>query len=161
MKCPGCGQDFVPLDGQQYCSFCGESLTSPQDFHDDVDVDFSLSDQHDEFSSYDSQESVRSSCPWEDMENLGFFQGLLQTLRQSLFSTREFFARLPFRGGLLNPLLYGLIVGTVGNLAAFIISMAIGNSIPFLGQDGLSGSTMVFVGLLIPPMILSRSISGH
>lgn len=154
MKCPSCGQDYVPLDGQEYCSFCGKSLAPALDFHDDVDVDFSSSDQAYDFPSSESQESVRSSCPWEDMENLGFFEGLLQTLQQSLFATTKFFAKLPLRGGLLNPLLYALIVGTAGNMAAYLTGLATGGAIPFIGQDGLSGSMMVFIGLLIPPMIL-------
>lgn len=103
---------------------------------------------------YDEPEVIFQSsfCPWEDIENLGFFQGLLQTVQTSLFSVREFFSRLPLRGGFLNPLLYALIVETVGNMAGYVAGMAFEN--PFLPQSGFSGGAMVLLGLMIPPLVL-------
>jgi hypothetical protein len=63
-------------------------------------------------------------CPWEDQENLGFVQGIYQTIRQSLFSPKDFFGGLPRHGGLLNPLFYALIVGTVGSMVGYLWSFS-------------------------------------
>ena len=55
-------------------------------------------------------------CPWEDMERLGFFQALLTTLREVLFSPTQFYRRMPTRKGLTNPLIFALILGVLGGV---------------------------------------------
>jgi hypothetical protein len=46
----------------------------------------------------------------------GFFNGLFKTVNQVLFSPSAFFKKMPVTGGLTDPLLYAMIVGTVGLL---------------------------------------------
>jgi hypothetical protein len=112
-----------------------------------------VDDRSESFSYGTSQNSIEDKyVPWEDLENLGFLQGLFQSVQQSLLSPKEFFSRLPVSGGLLNPLLYALILQTVGTMAGYVSGIAIPN--PLFPQSGLSGGFMVFIGLLIPPIIL-------
>ena len=42
-------------------------------------------------------------CPWEDQDKIGFLEGLLRTLKESLFTPREFFYKLAGRGRVFNP----------------------------------------------------------
>ena len=58
----------------------------------------------------------RKYCPWEDMERLGFLGAFLTTLREVLFSPTRFYSRMPTRGGLLNPLIFALILGVLGGV---------------------------------------------
>lgn len=55
-------------------------------------------------------------CPWEDMENLGFLQAFLATLKQVLLAPTKFYGRMPRRGGLSNPLIFALIMGVLGKV---------------------------------------------
>ncbi len=55
-------------------------------------------------------------CPWEDMERLGFFQAFLTMLREVLFSPAQFYRRMPTSGGLINPLIFALILGVFGGV---------------------------------------------
>jgi hypothetical protein len=50
---------------------------------------------------------------WEDRRKSGFFVALWRTWRDSVFYPDSFYGRLPFSGGLGNPLLYALIIGWV------------------------------------------------
>ena len=51
--------------------------------------------------------------PWESGE--GFIRAFLQTLRGSLFSPTKFFKKISFGEGYWAPLIYGLIIGIIGN----------------------------------------------
>jgi hypothetical protein len=90
-------------------------------------------------------------CPWEDHEHIGFVQGITQTIRESLFSPKDFFSGLPRHGGLLNPLLYGLIVGTLGSMAGYMWSFAFGSSLP--SGITLSKGGTVAVAFLVPLLV--------
>ncbi len=153
MKCPHCGQEYEPLEGQRFCTFCGKPLEDVQ-INSRIAAEDPAKEDRSEFDLLNTPQDLNEGkyTPWEDLENLGFLQGLIQSLQQSLFSPVEFFSRLPVSGGLLNPLLYALILQTVGNMAGYVSGMAVEN--PFFSQSGLSGGLMVFIGMLIPLIIL-------
>ncbi|MFH1113261.1 MAG: YIP1 family protein [Pseudomonadota bacterium] len=153
MKCSQCGQEYTPIEGQRFCTFCGKPFEEGQTYQQSDDGG-APGDRGSTSSGYgEPRHRIEDRyTPWEDLENLGFFPALLQSLRQSLFSPVDFFSRLPLRGGLLNPLLYALILQTVGNMAGYLSGMAVQN--PFFSQSGWSGGLMVFIGLMIPPIIL-------
>ncbi|MDQ7783608.1 MAG: YIP1 family protein [Desulfomonilaceae bacterium] len=153
VKCSHCGQEYEPLEGQRFCTFCGQPLHDEQSDREFASEEPASDHRSESFSSGTDHDPIHVPyTPWEDLEHLGFFQGLLQSLQQSLFSPTEFFSRLPLKGGLLNPLLYALIFQTVGNMAGYVSGMAFPN--PFFSQSGLSGGAMVLIGLLIPPIVI-------
>lgn len=90
--CPHCSQP-IHVDATK-CRHCGRwlepSLQSPEDDWD---------------SKY---------CPWEDRGNLGLFEAIKQTVLGVLFRPTEFFSKTPPTGGLAKPLVFGLIVGSLG-----------------------------------------------
>ncbi len=59
-------------------------------------------------------------CPWEDMQELGFFQAFLTTLREVLFSPAQFYRRMPTSKGISNPLIFGLILGVLGGVFGLV-----------------------------------------
>jgi hypothetical protein len=78
-------------------------------------------------------------------------EGMIQTVKQSLFSPQQFFSGIPKKGGLLTPFLYALILDTLGTMVSFLWSMAFGNAFPEV--LGVSGSSGVALGLLIPLLV--------
>jgi len=97
-------------------------------------------------------------CPWEDYERLGFIEGLRLTLKQSLFSPQAFFSRIPRYGGLLVPLLYGMLIETVGTYGGYLWSFAFGN--PLFSQGKLSGFTAIVMGGLVPLLVFFSLVAG-
>lgn len=146
MKCPHCGHMFVPLEGQKFCSQCGGELRKGAEVAPSEEVPSDR--QADAAYWVPTSKETGAYCPWEDLDHLGFFQGLVLTVQQSLFSPSAFFSRLPPRGGLLNPLLYALIMETVGTMGGYLTGITVEN--PLLPQAKLSTGLMIAVGILIP-----------
>ncbi len=148
VNCPHCGKDLIPVQGQRYCPFCGETLDASGQRDDPETEDR----QRNMWSGDREPEPLPSDrdkyCPWEDQENLGFFKGISQTLTQSLLSPREFFSRCPRTGGFVVPLLYTLIVKTTSSLVSFIWLFWMDH--PLLAKLDLSGNTTILLGLMIP-----------
>ena len=97
MFCQHCGNEIV--EGQVFCQHCGTRLVA-----------------EDHASGATPLDAGRSKTPWEDRATNGFFNGLFKTVNEVLFSPSAFFKKMPVTGGLTDPLLYAMIVGTVGLL---------------------------------------------
>ena len=97
MFCQHCGNEIV--DGQVFCQHCGTRLVA-----------------EDHASGATPRDVGRSKTPWEDRALNGFFNGLFKTVNEVLFRPSAFFKKMPVAGGLTDPLLYAMIVGTVGLL---------------------------------------------
>jgi hypothetical protein len=168
VTCPHCGRELVPTEGQKFCPFCGGALNvpgaeqqgnvspeqRPGEHLTAPEAPRAQSEQtgphelplHEPPEQPDWLELRREEyCPWEDQEQLGFFQGIGETLRQTLLTPRAFFARLPLSGGLLNPLLYALIVTTTGTLISLVWAFTLQN--PLLSVLDLSGNGAIVAGL--------------
>lgn len=159
MNCRHCGKELTSLAGQKFCSFCGGSLDHANNLQEARSEDNVSADQigarQDEipFSHKDT-----GYCPWEDQENLGFIQGIYLTLKQSLFTPSNFFSILPKHTGLLNPLLYALIIGTVGAMAGYLIGTVVEN--PFFSHGKLSGPISILVGVFMPVFVFFGILLG-
>jgi hypothetical protein len=95
--CQHCGNEVV--EGQAFCQHCGTRLVAG-----------------DYASGVTPPDTGRLKTPWEDRAATGFFNGLYKTVNQVLFSPSDFFKKMPVTGGLTDPLLYAMIIGTVGLL---------------------------------------------
>jgi len=149
VNCPQCGRDFIPIQGQKFCSFCGATIESPRDEPDSASWSETPQPQIsrsplDEPSDWQDERY----CPWEDLDNLGFVQAILATLQQSLFTPAAFFSRMPRQGGMLNPFLYGLLIGSLGAAVSYLSSLVINN--PLLPYGKVGGEMSIAVGLLLP-----------
>jgi hypothetical protein len=150
VTCPHCGRDYVPTPGQTYCSFCGGRLDAAKGPEEETSAD------REDPRTFPKPgggftRPENKYCPWEDQENLGFVQGIGRTIKESLFSPQEFFARLPIEGGVLVPLLYALIIETVGTMVSALWGLAMNN--PLFPETGLSGNVTTAATLLIPLLV--------
>lgn len=60
--------------------------------------------------------------PWEDRDRLGFLGALVETTKQVLGQPTRFFREMPATGGIGAPLLYAVVIGWVGAVAAGLYS---------------------------------------
>ena len=83
------------------------------------------------------QESANDShgngAPWENRSEAGFTKGIYRTFKEVLFSPSTFFRELTFKGGIKEPLAFGLLVGAVGNMFGIFwpVLMMSGGLFPF------------------------------
>lgn len=145
MTCPRCGRVLDRAEGQKYCSFCGYDLDKPSE---GASMEFR--------SPEDPPISQDRYCPWEDQDNLGLMDGLLQTLKSSLFTPQEFFFKLPIEGGFVTPLLYALIVETFGSLVSYAWAFSLDHSL--LGTTKFSGFWIILMGVLVPMLVFLHVI---
>ena len=61
----------------------------------------------------------RHGSPWENRSNLGLWQGIYQTLKAVLFSPEKLFRTLTYKGGIKEPLAFGLLVACLGSMIGF------------------------------------------
>lgn len=98
----------------------------------------------------------RKGSPWEERSEIGFVQGIIDTFKVVLFSPVTFFRTLTFRGGIKEPLAFGLLTGAVGTMFGFFwpILMLTGGlspfGVPLLGQ--------LTVGLIFLIMVIAVPI---
>ncbi len=108
-------------------------------------------------------EGEEEYCPWEDMEKLGFFQAMLATLSEVLFSPTKFYRRMPTRRGLTNPLIFALILGVLGGVLGLawqqIFMLRLGQS-PEIATTRLVGITVALPVIVLVSLYLGSAI-GH
>jgi hypothetical protein len=100
MFCSQCGKEVT--EGQIFCPSCGNRVAA------------------DAGGGFLGITAARSRTAWEDRERNGIFNGLLTTLKETLFSPTEFFRRMNVTGGISDPLLYAMIVGVVGIMVSYV-----------------------------------------
>jgi hypothetical protein len=111
-KCPNCGHPRQ--EGAAFCSNCGKPFEEPRREETPPPITPSAQAEPPPEQKY---------VAWEDRENIGFFAGLWETWKESMFNPDRFYARLPYRGGIGNPLLYALIMGWLGVIFPQIYSV--------------------------------------
>jgi len=76
---------------------------------------------------------------WDQRDRIGFFNALVETTRQVLTEPVTFFRAMPVTGGLGSPLLYGVVLGWAGLVAASfyqaIFRSVVGSGWAALGAD--------------------------
>src|SRR5205814_5625841 len=58
--------------------------------------------------------AARSGLPWERRDTLGFFNAFVQTVSMILTRPAEAFTAMRTEGGLADPLIFGVIGGSIG-----------------------------------------------
>ena len=124
-KCPNCGAERI--EGAVYCGNCGKPFEDKKPEPESGSQDDKPERPGEPIKPVFPAEppptdDERKYVAGEDRENRGFFEALWETWKESVFYPEKFFAKLPFRGGIGNPLLYGVIAGCFG----FIISQIYG-----------------------------------
>ena len=98
MSCPNCGA-VLPEPPERFCPSCGADLEAP---------------------SPPTAPRPRPGTPWEDRGRIGFVQALVETTQKVLTAPSAFFASMPVTGGIGGPLLYAIVVGSLGVIVAAV-----------------------------------------
>ncbi len=94
----------------------------------------------------------REMTPWENRSELGIWQGIYQTFKAVLFSPEMLFRTMSFKGGIKEPLAFGLLLGSIGAmLGLFWHFLMMSGSLLEMVQEliGQFNIALVFSGLLI------------
>jgi hypothetical protein len=101
MSCPNCGA-VLSEPRERYCPNCGADLESPPLLP----------------PPSTGRQPRPGGTPWEDRARIGFVQALIETTQKVLAAPSAFFASMPVTGGIGGPLLYGIVIGSVGVIVA-------------------------------------------
>ncbi len=69
--------------------------------------------------------STATGLPWENREQKGWFNALLETIQMVLMRPTEAFTVMRREGGLMDPLLYSVILGMIGGVISFVLSFGL------------------------------------
>ena len=105
--------------------------------------------------------SKRDASPWERRSELGVWKGLYETFKGVLFSPGKVFSTMTHKGGLKEPLAFGLLLGSLGAMFGFfweflIIRESLISKWPSLfGQFNL-GLIFLIIMMLTPLFVAFR-----
>ena len=94
----------------------------------------------------------KNLSPWEQREKFGVFSSLYNTFVSVLFSPGRFFGSMTTKGGLSEPLAFGILFGSVGTMFSVFWNFLIMPEWLLSGVDFISGHFalyLVFTGILI------------
>jgi hypothetical protein len=102
--------------------------------------------------------SPGAGLPWEHRAQLGFFKAWFDTVSLLITKPSEAFTTMRPEGGLIDPLLFGLIGGSIGSIMAILYQLLIrsfgfgaGNNV-FFDKFGLGSSSFIIVDLIFTPV---------
>ncbi|RKZ31878.1 hypothetical protein DRQ36_00615 [bacterium] len=156
-RCPYCG-GIIENDR---CTHCGAMVPAEQQLDPDKAPELPPIVE----PSGPRGEYSREEIPWEKQQELGFWTALIETVKEVLTGPSEFFARMPLSGGFGSPLIYAIILGTVGAILGQIWGILL-NLIGFSAQGMLgiqpdvgsfaagtiSGIAGAIIGIIIAPI---------
>lgn len=94
----------------------------------------------------------RGTTPWENRGAMGLWQGIYQTFKAVLFSPDEFFGTMPSKGGIKEPLAFGLLLGSIGTMFGFFWNFLMMSGGLIAVDNDLTGqfsATLIFFGMII------------
>jgi hypothetical protein len=112
------------------------------------------------------EEFIREDAYWENRSELGLWQAIYQTIKAVLFSPDAFFRKLKYKGGMKEPLAFGLLIGSIGAMFGVFwqFLMMTGGLHPIAdfitGQFGLSLIFLVSIIFIPIAMVVGMFISS-
>ena len=107
----------------------------------------------------------RSGLPWERRDSLGFFNAFAQTVSMILTRPAEAFTVMRTEGGLGDPLIFGVIGGSIGAIVWTLVTAAIhslGWAATLSQQSSIDsmlgasvGGAMIFVRIILIPIFIA------
>jgi hypothetical protein len=141
MTCPSCGA-LLPEPRERFCPSCGADL-------DALDAGSLDSQEPPPVPSPWTRPQPRPGTPWEDRHRIGFVQALIETTQKVLASPSAFFSSMPVAGGIGSPLLYAILIGSLGVIVAAlyreVFRALVGSTFMSFGSSGELRRVMPFV----------------
>jgi hypothetical protein len=147
MTCPSCGA-ALSEPRERFCPSCGADLEAAP------------------LESVLTRPQPRPGTPWDDRGRIGFLAALVETTQKVLTKPSEFFASMPVVGGIGSPLLYGILVGTLGLVVAAlyreVFQALVGSTFAGLGDSAelrrvvplMMGGFSVVLQVVFSPVIV-------
>jgi hypothetical protein len=147
MTCPSCGA-ALSEPRERFCPSCGADLEAAP------------------LESVLTRPQPRPGTPWDDRGRIGFLAALVETTQKVLTKPSEFFASMPVVGGVGSPLLYGILVGTLGLVVAAlyreVFQALVGSTFAGLGDSAelrrvvplMMGGFSVVLQVVFSPVIV-------
>jgi len=147
MTCPSCGA-ALSEPRERFCPSCGADLEAAP------------------LESVLTRPQPRPGTPWDDRGRIGFLAALVETTQKVLTKPSEFFASMPVVGGVGSPLLYGMLVGTLGLVVAAlyreVFQALVGSTFAGLGDSAelrrvvplMMGGFSVVLQVVFSPVIV-------
>jgi len=102
------------------------------------------------------------STPWERRSHLGLWTSIKRTLGSVMFSPKAAFSTMPVRGGLREPLAFGLLVGSLSIMFAFFWDFLMASSgfvRPWEGFPVSLSSPLLFLSFIfLAPLLMAINI---
>jgi hypothetical protein len=96
----------------------------------------------------------RNGAPWENRSELGLWQGIYKTFKAVLFSPEIFFRSLTFKAGILEPLAFGTLVGSIGSMLGLFWQLLMWSGLVLTYGESIFGQFTIGVILLIIMVII-------
>jgi hypothetical protein len=104
-----------------------------------------------------TETAVRGGLPWDQRYSKGIFNAFIETLQTVLTKPTAAFTAMKREGGLGEPLIYGVIGGTIGAVVSLLYRLALRSVFGF-GRtdilDHLVGSAALILVLIISPVLV-------
>lgn len=107
--------------------------------------------------------AVREGAPWERRSEIGLWRGMFQTVKAVLFSPRVLFRSLSYGSGVIEPMAFGLLFGSLGSMfgffwqfllaAAGFLSLQGATGEPYMGPF-TAGVLLIIVLALVPVFVM-------
>lgn len=97
---------------------------------------------------------TRKGAPWENRSELGLWQGIYKTFKAVLFSPEIFFKSLNFNVGILEPLAFGTLVGSIGSMFGLFWQLLMWSGLVLTYGESIFGQFTIGVTLLIIMVII-------
>lgn len=143
MTCDQCGNEFNAMDGQGQCPFCGKVPGFGGSGHGPAR----------------QMETPRGDCAWERRSSFLDFPAMFEMIRGVLFEPSATFRRMKTSGDLGSPLLFAVLLGTVGVLGGLFWNFML-QSLGILSQNEavhellFSSGLILFIAVLSPVFVL-------
>ena len=123
----------------------------------DVDPVTSETEQKTEFERLEEEPEdgyTRNGAPWENRSELGLWQGIYRTFKEVLFSPETFFRSLTFKAGIVEPLAFGTLVGSIGSMFGLFWQLLMWSGLVLTYGESIFGQFSIGVILLIIMVII-------
>jgi hypothetical protein len=118
--------------------------------------------KHEEKETTGESRVERQAPPWEKRSDLGLWQGIYKTFKAVLFSPEEIFRTMTYKGGIKEPLAFGLLLGSIGSMFGFFWQfLMMSGSLLAIDHEVMSHFTMslIFFGIIIiSPLFVTITI---
>lgn len=81
--------------------------------------------------------NVRTGPPWERRDELGFFTAVFKTIKGVLLNPTRTFADMKTEGGLGTPIIYALILGSIGGIIGLVWQGLFSSISSVIGRAGV------------------------